>query len=63
MVERVDGAEGELDVAFGVDVVEGAESDFGEVVDVAVFVDDDDALGEHGLTLGFQMPFMTLQAW
>ena len=52
MVERVDRAERELDVALGVDVVGGAEGDFGEVVHVAVFVDDDDALGEHGLAHG-----------
>ena len=52
VVKRVDGAQGELNVAFGVDVVGGAEGDFGEVVGVAVFVDDDDALGEHGLAEG-----------
>ena len=52
MVERVYGAEGELDVALGIDVVGGAEGDFGEILDVAVFVDDDDALGEHGLAHG-----------
>ena len=52
MVERVDGAEGELDVALGVDVVGDAEGDFGEVLHVAVLVDDDDALGEHGLAHG-----------
>ena len=52
VVEGVDGAEGELDVALGVDVVGGAESDFGEVLHVAVFVDDDDAFGEHGLAHG-----------
>jgi len=44
-----DGAEGELDVALGVDVVAYSQHDVGDVLDVAVFVDDDDALGEHGL--------------
>src|ERR1700689_5342384 len=52
VVKRVDGAEGELNVAFGVDVVGDAEGDFGEVLNVAVFVDDDDAFGEHGLAHG-----------
>ena len=41
MIERVDGAESELDVALGVDVVGGAEGDLGEVLDVAVLIDDD----------------------
>src|SRR6202042_2081049 len=44
VVERVDGAQGELDVALGVDVVGDAQGDLREVLDVAVFVDDDDAL-------------------
>ena len=42
----------ELDVALGVDVVGDAEGDFGKVLDVAILVDDDDALGEHGLAHG-----------
>ena len=50
VVEGVDGAEGELDVALGVDVIGDAENDFADVLHVAVFIDDDDALGEHGLT-------------
>ena len=49
MVERVDGAESELDVAFGIDVVEDFEGDVGDVLHIDVFVDHDDALGEHGL--------------
>ena len=49
MVERIDGAESELDVALGVDVVGDAQDDFGHVLHVAILVDDDDALGEHGL--------------
>ena len=52
MVERVDGAEGELDVALGVDVVGYAQDDFGNVLHVAVLVDDDDDFGEHGLAEG-----------
>jgi len=42
VVERVDGAESELDVAFGVDVVQDFEGDVGEVLNVYVFVDHDD---------------------
>ncbi len=52
MIERVDGAEGELDVALGVDVVGHAQDDLGDVLDVAVLVDDDDDFGEHGLAEG-----------
>ena len=46
------GTKGELDVSFGVDVVGGAEGDLVQVLNVAVFVDDDDALGEHSLAEG-----------
>src|ERR1035437_6939661 len=49
VVERVDGAEGELDVALGVDVVGYPQDDLGNILDVAVLVDDDDDFGEHGL--------------
>src|ERR1700741_4089774 len=49
MIERVDGAERELDVALWVDVVGHAEDDFAYVLHVAVLVDYDDALGEHCL--------------
>ena len=44
VVERIDGAERELDVALGIDVVENFESDVGEILHVNIFVDDDDAL-------------------
>ena len=49
VIERVDGAEGELDVTLGVYVVGYAQDDLGDVLHVAVLVDDDDDFGEHGL--------------
>ena len=52
MIERVDGAEGELDVALGIDVVGYSQDDFGDVLHVAVLVDNDDDFGEHGLAEG-----------
>src|SRR5580704_3493531 len=50
VVERVDGAERELDVAFRIDVVEDLQRDLADVLHVHIFVDDEDALGEHGLS-------------
>ena len=49
MIERVDGAEGELNVALGIDVVGDAEDDFAHVLHIAILIDNQDALGEHGL--------------
>jgi hypothetical protein len=49
VVERIDGAECELDVALGIDVVENFQRDVGEILHVYIFVDHDDDLGEHGL--------------
>jgi len=46
VVERVDRAEGELNIAFRVDVVGDTERDFADVLDVAILVDNDDDLGE-----------------
>jgi hypothetical protein len=51
VIERVDGAERELDVALGIDVVGYAQDDFGNVLHVAVLVDNYNALGNHGLAL------------
>ena len=49
MVERIDGAEGELNVALGIDVVEDFECDLADVLHVDVFIYHDNALGEHRL--------------
>ena len=49
MIERVDGAEGELNIALRIDVVGDAENDFAHVLDIAILIDNQDALGEHGL--------------
>src|SRR5437868_10179578 len=50
MVKGVNRAEGELNVALGINVVERLERDLGDVLHIHVFVHDDDALGEHGLS-------------
>ena len=50
MVERVNRAERELNVTLRVNVVERLERDLGDVLDVDVFIYDDDALREHRLT-------------
>ena len=49
MVEHVVRPVGDHDVALGIDVVEHAPRDLGDVVHVDVLVDDEDALGEHEL--------------
>ena len=49
MVQRVDRAQRELDVALGIDVVGDAEGDFGEVLHVAIFIHNHNAFSEHGL--------------
>src|SRR5712691_4831697 len=49
MVERIDRTKGELNVAFGIDVIEDLECDVGDVLRVDVLVHHDDALGEHRL--------------
>src|SRR5208282_416853 len=49
MVERIDGAERELNVALGIDVVEDFEHNVPQVLHVYVFVDDHNAFGEHSL--------------
>src|SRR5205823_4539459 len=40
----------ELNVPLGIDVIESLERDLGDVLDVDVFVEHDDAFGEHSLT-------------
>jgi hypothetical protein len=45
--ELVDGAERELNIALGIDVVESLPGDFAEVVDVHVVVHHHDTLGKH----------------
>jgi hypothetical protein len=49
VIERIDGAEHELNVALGVDIVERLPRDFAVILHIHVFVDDDDHLGEHRL--------------
>jgi len=49
VVERIDWAKSELDVALGVDVIEGFERDFGDRLHVDVFIHHDNALGKHRL--------------
>src|SRR5258708_16797240 len=50
MVKRVDGAQRELNVTLGVDMIENFQRYIGNVLHIHVFVDHDDALGEHSLT-------------
>src|SRR6202050_1772440 len=50
MVQGVHGAKNELNIALGVDGAERFPDDFAGVLDVHVVIDDDDNLGEHGLT-------------
>src|SRR6266568_4012266 len=52
MIERIDGPECELDIAFWVDIVCNAQDHFADVLHVAVFIHHDYALGEHRLTQG-----------
>ncbi len=49
MVERIYRAQGELNVALRVNVVQDLERDLADVLHVHVFIHHDDALGEHGL--------------
>ena len=49
MVEGIDGAHGELDVALGIDVIQDFQGDVGDILNVDVFVYYDDAFGKHGL--------------
>src|SRR5436190_2919389 len=50
MVERIDWPKGELDVAIGIDVVRDPEHNIGNVLNIDIFVDNDDALGKHRLS-------------
>src|SRR5579863_85270 len=50
MVERIDRTEGELDVALRIDVVEDLQCHIGQILHVNIFIHDDDALREHGLS-------------
>jgi hypothetical protein len=62
VVEGVDGAEGELDVALGVDVVGDAEGDFG----MFWTSQSSSTTMMHLVNMAWpmdQMPFMTLRAW
>src|SRR5499425_1141518 len=49
VVEHVYGPQHELNVAFGIDVVQHFPDDLSRVLHVHVFIDDDDAFGEHRL--------------
>src|SRR5262249_15392058 len=50
VVERIDGTEGELDVALGVNVVQDFERHFTDVLHIHVLIDNENALGRHRLT-------------
>src|ERR1700674_67997 len=50
VVERIDGPQHELNIALRIDVVEHLERDLADVLHVDVFVDHENALGEHSLT-------------
>src|SRR5581483_2226020 len=50
VVERIDGAEGELDVALGVDVVQHFQRDLADVLHIDVFIDHENAFRRHRLS-------------
>ena len=50
MVQRVNRPHGELHVAFGIDIVQGAPRHFADVLYVHIFIDHDNHFGKHGLT-------------
>src|SRR5215467_8890583 len=52
MIERVDWPERELNIPFWIDMVEGFQGNFADVLHVDVFVDHDDAFCEHRLAQG-----------
>src|SRR5262249_51360273 len=50
VVERIDRAQGKLNIALGIDVVQYFERDLAQVLHVDVFVNHDDAFREHRLS-------------
>jgi len=49
VVERVHGAERELDIALRINVVESFERDVANILHIDIFIHNDDAFGEHRL--------------